>query len=279
MWLRAVLLNRVNILSLLITGVTLSASPRSLAAEQSSAIPAWLMAHVGEAAGQIAQSVLQRARALYLQKLNTGAIRNPCYFAMDATRPNDPGAGRFYVICEAQHAFHAIAAGHGSGHNLPGAADYSNGRRCVRNFGNALDSDLTAGGVYVTAEAKTSFKGYYRASAHQDAAYLRTFIQFDGEGETVNARQREIGGHPSTILKGVCMRKEPGSPYADGDGYVPFGNLVDYTGGRSNGCTSWSPSDFRQILPMVQSNPTTLYIYPAAADINAVARAVAAAAG
>jgi hypothetical protein len=27
---------------------------------------------------------------------------------------------------------------------------------------------------------------------------------------------------------------------------------------------------------MVQSNPTTLYIYPAAADINAVARAVAA---
>jgi hypothetical protein len=275
MWLRAVLLNRVNVLSLLIIGVTLSASPRSLAREQLSGIPAWLMAHVGEGAGQIAPPVLQRARALYLQKLSAGAIRNPCYFAMDATRPNDPGGGRFYVICEAQHAFHAIAAGHGSGHNLPGSVDYSNGRRCVRNFGNALDSDLTAGGVYVTAEAKTSFKGYYRLSANQDAAYLRTFIQFDGEGETANARQREIGGHASAILKGVCMRKAPGSPYANGDGYVPFGNLVDYTGGRSNGCTSWSPSDFRQILPMVQNNPTTLYIYPAAADVNAVARAVA----
>src|SRR5215831_16900798 len=123
--LRAVLPDRVTVLSLLIIGVTLSASPRSSAAEQSSAIPPWLMAHVGEGAGQIAQPVLQRARILYLEKLSAGAIRNPCYFAMDATRPNDPGAGRFYVICEAQHAFQAIAAGHGGGHDLPGA-DYSN---------------------------------------------------------------------------------------------------------------------------------------------------------
>ena len=155
---------------MIVGAVALSGLPRSSATEQSSTIPAWLMAHVGEAAGQIAQPVVQRARSLYLQKLSSGTIRNPCYFAMDATRPNDPGAGRFYVICEAQHAFHAIAAGHGSGQNLPGAADFANGRRCVRNFGNALDSDLTAGGVYVTAEAKTSFKGYYRVSAHREAA-------------------------------------------------------------------------------------------------------------
>ena len=74
----------------------------------------------------------------------------------------------------------------------------------------------------------------------------------------------------------MCLRKEPGSPYADRDGYVPFGTLVDYTGGRSNGCTSWSPSDVQQILAMVKNNPTTLYIYPDAADVNAVARAVAA---
>jgi hypothetical protein len=51
---------------------------------------------------------------------------------------------------------------------------------------------------------------------------------------------------------------------------------VDYTGGRSNGCTTWSPSDARRILSIVQNHPTTLYIYPDAADINAVARAVAA---
>ena len=137
-------------------------------------------------------------------------------------------------------------------------------------------SDLTAGGAYVTGETKTSFKGYYRVSATQDAVFMRTFLQFDGEGETANARQRAIGGHAAAALKGVCLRKEPGSPYADRDGYVPFGTLVDYTGGRSNGCTSWSPSDVQQILAMVKNNPTTLYIYPDAADVNAVARAVAA---
>src|SRR6185369_5868837 len=135
-------------------------------------------------------------------------------------------------------SFRAIAAGHGSGRNLPGAADFSNGRRCVKNFGNAMDSFLTAGGGYVIREKKSSFKGYYRVSGKKDVAFLRTFLQFDGEGETSNARQRAIGGHASMTLKGICLRKEPGSSYVDSDGYVPFGTLVDYTGGRSDGCTS-----------------------------------------
>jgi hypothetical protein len=51
---------------------------------------------------------------------------------------------------------------------------------------------------------------------------------------------------------------------------------VGYAGGRSNGCTSWSPSDAGQIIAMAKDDPTTLYIYPDAADIDAVARAVAA---
>jgi hypothetical protein len=275
---RSVLLNIVNIFSLFV--IHLSASPRSLAAEQSSGVPAWLMAHVGEGEGQIARPVLQRARALYLQKSSEGAVRNPCYFAVDATRPNNPShgksGGRFYVICESNRSFHAISAGHGSGRNLKGVADFGNGRQCAKNFGNAMDSDLTAGGAYVTAETKSSFKGYYRVSANQDAAFVRAFIQFDGEGETANARQRAIGGHAAAGLKGVCLKKDPGSPYANRDGYVPFGQLVDYTGGRSDGCTSWSPSDVQQILSMVRNEPTTLYIYPDAADVNAVARVVAA---
>ncbi len=136
-------------------------------------------------------------------------------------------------------------------------------------------SELTAGGAYMTAEAKTSFKGYYRTAAKQDAVFLRTFVQFDGEGETANARQRVIGGHPSEVLRGMCLRKKPSSSYADHDGYVPFGNLVNYTGGRSNGCTSWSPADAEQIIPMVKNNPTTLYIYPESRDIAAVAKAAA----
>ena len=175
-----------------------------------------------------------------------------------------------------EQALWAISAGHGAGRDLEGVADFANGRRCARNFGNALESELTAGGVYVTGEAKTSFKGYYRASATRNVAFLRTFLQFDGEGETANARERAIGGHPAVALKGICLRKNPESPYANADGYVPFGKPVTYTGGRSNGCTSWSPSDAAQIDSLVRDSPTTLYIYPEAADIRAVARAVSA---
>jgi hypothetical protein len=274
---RSTFLKTVNTLSLFIIVIASSALPRSsFAGEQPSDVPAWLRAHVGEG-GQV---VLQRARALYLQKVREGVVRNPCYFAMDATRPNDLSASelgrRFYVICENDRSFRAISAGHGGGRDLKGVVDFANGRRCARHFGNAMDSRLTAGGAYVTGETRTSFKGYYRGAALQEAILMRSFVQFDGEGETGNARQREIGGHAAELLRNVCLRKDPHSPYADRQGYVPFGKLVDYAGGRSDGCTSWSPSDARQLIAMVKDDPTTLYIYPDADDIRAVARAVAA---
>lgn len=251
--------------------IALMTSPSSVAAGQAS-VPAWLEAHVGEGEGQIAPVVLERARALYQRK----GVRNPCYFAMDATRPHDLGGGsgrRFYIICEAQGSFRAISAGHGGGRDLGAAADFANGRRCVKNFGNAADSDLTAGGAYVTGETTASFKGYYRA-AGGDAVFMRAFLKFDGEGETANARERAIGGHPAVLLRGVCRRRDPQSPHADPDGYVPFGKLVDYVAGRSDGCTSWSASDAAAIMAMVKDDPTTLYIYPESRDIDAVARAV-----
>ena len=69
---------------------------------------------------------------------------------------------------------------------------------------------MTAGGAYVTAETKTSFKGYYRVSAKQDAVLIRSFVSvFDGEGETANARQREIGGHPARIVEKRLSSKRP----------------------------------------------------------------------
>jgi len=236
-------------------------------------VPAWLEAHVGEGEGEIAPVVLMRARALYQRK----GVRNPCYFAFDATRPHDLGGGglgrRFYIICEAQESFRAVSAGHGGGRDLIGVADFANGRRCVKNFGNAMDSDLTTGGAYVTAETTASFKGYYRA-AGGDAVFERAFLKFDGEGETANARERAIGGHPAVLLRGVCRRRDPSSPHAGPDGYVPFGKLVNYEAGRSDGCTSWSASDAAAIMAMVRNDPTTLYIYPESRDIEAVARAV-----
>jgi hypothetical protein len=271
---RAPLLHIVTIAGLVIVGlVAMSGLPRSFAAEQVADIPPWLKVHVGDGDGQIAQVVLQRARALYRQKLSEGAVNNPCYFAMDATRPAGFGR-RFYVICEADRTFRAVAAGHGNGRNLQGIANFANGIRCAKNFSNAMDSKLTTGGAYVTDETITSFKGYYRDSAGKYLAFSRSFVQFDGEGDTANARPRAIGGHPAVLLRGVCLRKNPDSPYANEEGYVPYGTLVNYAGGRSNGCTSWSASDAGQIIPLVKDKPTTLYIYPESADIDAVAQAV-----
>ena len=251
--------------------LALAGSSPSLAAGQPG-VPAWLEAHVGAGDGQIAPVVLERARALYQRK----GVRNPCYFAMDATRPHDLGGGglgrRFYIICEAEQSFRAISAGHGGGRDL-GVADFSNGRRCVKNFGNAMDSNLTTGGDYVTGETVASFKGYYRA-AGGDALFERAFLKFDGEGDTANARARAIGGHPAVLLRGVCRLRDPASPHADPQGYVPLGKLVSYEAGRSDGCTSWTASDAAAIMAMVRNDPTTLYIYPESRDIEAVARAV-----
>ena len=267
----------MRLTSLLLTVVCLGiiaalpGSPRSFAAEQPPEIPAWLRAHVGGGDGQIAQVVLQRARALYLQTPREGALSNPCYFAMDATRPAGLGR-RFYIICEADRTFRAISSGHGNGRKLRGA-NFANGIRCAKNFSNAEGSKLTTGGAYVTAETRPSFKGYYRVSGKK-TALVRSFLQFEGEGDTANARERAIGGHPAVLLRGLCRLKDPESPHANKEGYVPFGKLVNYAAGRSNGCTSWTPSDSEKIFAMVKDARTTLYIYPESGDIDAVAQAV-----
>jgi hypothetical protein len=261
----------LTMLSLSAIGLGLLGS--HVAAAQSEDVPAWLRAHIGIGDGQIAPVVLQRARALYLQKMRDGSIRNPCYFAMDATRPGGNGL-RFYVICEANRTFRAVPSGHGSGRSLKGIADFSNGIRCAKNFSNALDSKLTTGGPYITAEVRTSFKGYYRDGAGTYAPLIRSFLQFEGEGDTANARPRAIGGHPAVIVSQICRMKAPGNNLADGDGYVPFGKLIDYSAGRSNGCTSWFPADADWILALAGNQPTTLYLYPEAGDIVAVSRAV-----
>ncbi|MEO8242013.1 MAG: hypothetical protein ABI832_06840 [bacterium] len=263
----------------LLVGLFIALPLPSLSAGLSAEIPSWLNAHVGTGEGQIAAVVLQRARAFYGQRLASGAVRNLCYFAMDATRPNSLADGslgrRFYIICEGSQTFRAISSGHGSGRNLKGIADFKNDRQCAQNFGNALGSELTTGGGYVTAETKTSFKGYYRTPSKDIVALMRPFLQFEGQGETGNARTRAIGGHPAVVIRNACRTMNASSPYVDPDGYVPLGTLVDYSGGRSNGCTSWSPSDAGDIFAMVQNNPTTLYIYPDVADIDAVAQATA----
>lgn len=238
-------------------------------------IPAWLQRHVGTGSNQIAPIVLQRARALYHENLRKRKTRNGCYYAMDATRPSTASNGqalpRFYTICEKTGIFRATSAGYGNGRKIP-RANFKNGRQCAKNFSNAEGSNLTMGGAYLTAESRTSFKGYYSQGGRLKP-FLRTFLLFDGVGETKNARERAIGGHQAAFLKWSCRKKMPASPYADDEGYVPVGRLVDYTSGRSNGCTTWNASATSEILSQVDRNPITLYIYPEGDDIKAVAKA------
>lgn len=265
-----------NLLKSALSAAAIAAVPVMAQAENiSREVPSWLLAHVGTGEGQIAPVVLDRARDLYRQQYRRAGVRNPCYMAMDATRPSTASNGttneRYYIICENQQRFTAVSSGYGNGRNLP-AANFSNGRECARNFSNALDSNLTMGGSYLTAEARTSFKGYYNQSG-QTVPFNRTFLVFDGMGETSNARDRAIGGHQATFLRSQCRLNAPSSPYADADGFARFGSLVDYTSGRSNGCTTWSEDVSQQIISLVENDRTTLYIYPESRDINAVANA------
>jgi hypothetical protein len=241
-------------------------------------IPAWLIPHVGTGQDQIAPVVLERARALYQKRVQQGTVKNPCYFAKDATRPHTlPSgmpAGRFYIICEEARSFRAVSSGHGNGRKLK-QANFANERVCARNFSNAEGSKLTMGGEYLTAETRTSFKGYY-SRAGKAVPFNRTFLLFDGVGETSNARKRAIGGHLASFLRWQCRMERPQSRYADDDGFVPYGKLVNYSAGRSNGCTTWTGEATEEILDLVEGNPTTLYIYPESKDIVAVAKAVSA---
>ena len=63
-------------------------------------------------------------------------------------------------------------------------------------------------------DKETSFKGYYRVSGGRKP-FLRTFLLFDGEGDTANARERAIGGHPAVFLRWRCRYRNTESPYAD----------------------------------------------------------------
>ncbi|WP_068297894.1 murein L,D-transpeptidase catalytic domain family protein [Pararhodobacter sp. CCB-MM2] len=239
-------------------------------------LPPWLARHVGTGTGQIAPVVLERARALYQEQVAESAVSNGCYLAMDATRPSTASGGgpgdRFYIICEESETFRAVSSGYGSGRTLP-EADFRNGRECARHFSNAEGSNLTMGGAYLTAETRTSFKGFY-TEAGERVPFERTFLLFDGMGETDNAREREIGGHVAMFLRWQCRFSSPESPHADDEGFVPYGQRVDYAGGRSNGCTTWTEDVADEIMAMVEGDPTTLYIYPESGDITAVAEAV-----
>ena len=254
----------------------LSGSSLSLAAEQSSAVPAWLQAHVGTGEGRIAAVVLQRARALYLQKTKEGAVDNPCYFAMDATRPSSSPRGglgrRFYIICEAEKSFRAISSGYGNGRKLR-RANFSNGRRCAKNFSNAEGSNLTAGGVYITAETRESFKGILSPIGQEDAFRSRVLAVCWGRRHS----ERLGPGHRRTSgrwFETAVPLQESRKPLCGRGGVCSFRKTGELHQRPQQRLHNLVAIKFREIIAMVQDNPTTLYIYPESGDIDAVAKAV-----
>ncbi|MGT2467258.1 hypothetical protein ACVOMV_23605 [Mesorhizobium atlanticum] len=99
---------------------------------------------LGDGEGQISEVVLERHARSTRRRSGDGSVGNPCYFAMDATRPGDLGNSalgqRYYIICEAKQIFRAVSSGHGGGRNLKGVADFIQRQACAqKNFGNAMD--------------------------------------------------------------------------------------------------------------------------------------------
>ena len=99
---------------IIIVVVALSGSPALLPWSNGQDIPAWLQGpcwgwrrpdrKCGLAAGACALPAESERRW----------GKNPCYFAMDATRAGGVGR-RFYMVCEADQTFRAVPSGHGNG--------------------------------------------------------------------------------------------------------------------------------------------------------------------
>lgn len=237
--------------------------------------PAWLNHHVGLGTDQIAPVVLERARKSHLESKS----KNPCYIAMDATiahaksseQADGMGAvnNRAYLICEDQKIFFPFSSGHGSGAKIDGLK-LANPRECASNFGNAMGSNLTAGGRFMTGKAHNIYKGELGAHDGMHKPYCRWFMDFEGVGENSNARERDLGLHPAVIGKKGCYKAD-NLPGKDKLGHRYYFNEWNYYyDGRSNGCISTTDDVSHTIMSIAENKPMSVYIYPEKKDIEAM---------
>jgi hypothetical protein len=245
------------------------------AAQAQSALPGWLQAHIGDRPNQV---VFKRARASYLRLKKEGTVTNPCYIAMDATKRHDmggeemPPGDRAYLICEDTHTFMPFSAGHGAGTAVLHA---QNSKGCAKHFGNAYGSNMTTGGTYWTGTINRSIKGKLRNGEGTFSVYSRSFLRFEGEGLTGNAKKRDLGLHAAVALTDGCYQHEPSNPIADEDGDVFMAeDMRQYVAGRSNGCLSVTEDVSDIIMPIAEKGAMAIYVYPEASDIQALAEAV-----
>ena len=154
-------------------------------------------------------------RALPAQNDATARLRTPAtlpWMQRDPT-PWAMAGRRFYVICEADRSFRAISSGHGGGRNLKGIANFANGKRCAQELRQRHGLQADDRRSLCDERGDHVFQGILpRLRRKATRPLSRSFVQFDGEGETANARPREIGGHAAVLLRGVVSSKEAGQP-------------------------------------------------------------------
>ena len=181
---------------------------------------------------------------------------------------------RFYVICEANRSFRAISAGHGGGRDLKGIVDLANGRQCAKNFSNAMDSKLTAGGPYMTANTARLLKDIIASQREKTQFWCARSCSL-----TAKAKPQTPDSASSAGIRPYCWREyvfeKSGQPIREPRrlrSVWKTGELRRRPQRRLHQLVAVG----RPIIPMLKDNPTTLYIYPEFEDIDAVAQAVAA---
>ena len=147
-------------------------------------------------------------------------------------------------------------------------------RQTVRKeFGNAMDSRLTAGGAYMTGEVKHVFQRLLPRLEQGRGVdpLVRAVCRRRRHRKRQTARHRRASGR---FVAGSMSPEKSAQPVREPRWVRSI----------------WKPRGLRrrpqqrlhqlvaigrqQIIPMLKDDPTTLYIYPDAADIDAVAQAV-----
>jgi len=151
----------------------------SLATEQPSDVPAWLRSHIGEGEGQIAQVVLQRARALYLKRWPQASSKIHAILPWTRRAPRGQiGESGFTRSAKLSGRF---VRPHGSWQRPQhqGRRDFANGKECAREFRQCAGSYLTtAAPIDARRKPRSKLLSQLRET---DAVLMRSFVQFDGE--------------------------------------------------------------------------------------------------
>ena len=110
------------------------------------------------------------------------------------------------------------------------------GSRCARNFGDAMDAELTIEQGLMCGVGKPLSKAIFHVSAREPPDFSTHSCGFTtAKAEPRDARRRAMTASRRGVGWTMCV-KDPDGPYADHDGYVPVGKVVDYAAATATSC-------------------------------------------